>query len=244
MCHSDDSRPPAAPRRADLGAHGDLVLTADDGNVFDAYEAHPATPSTRGILILPDNRGLHGYYKELAHRFAEAGFHAVAMDYYARTAGRGDRSEAFDYVPHWKQATPGGVDADARAAVAHLRASGASVLFTIGFCFGGANSWRQSATQEGIAGSIGFYGFPDPLRAVQDGISAPLLLLLGGADQAIDPTGFDDILEHLAGRGISADRHVYEGAPHSFFDRKFAEHGDTCDDAWRRIMAFTDGIAA
>lgn len=240
MCHSDDSRPPAPPVIAALGTHGDLVLTADDGNVFDAYEAHPATPCTRGIVILPDNRGLHEYYKALAQRFAEAGFHAVAFDYYARTAGRGDRSEAFDYVTHWKQATPNGVDADVRASAAHLRVQGVSTLFTLGFCFGGGMSWRQSAMLDGVSGCIGFYGLARGVLPVQDELRAPLLMLLGGQDPIVDPNDFDELIERAAQRDIVVDRHVYPDAPHSFFDRTYADHRDTCDDAWRRVLAFTE----
>lgn len=242
MCHSDESRPPAPPRRGELGLHADLTLTAVDGNMFDAYEAHPAAPSAIGIVILPDNRGLHEYYKQLARYFAEAGFHAVAFDYYARTVGRGDRSEAFDYATHWKQATTEGVDADVAAAAAHLRAAGITTLFTIGFCFGGGHSWRQSAVMPDVAGSIGFYGFAGGVLEVQDQLTAPLLLLLGGEDKMIDPASFDPVIDALAARGIAADRYVYDGAPHSFFDRTFAEHGDECADAWRRILEFTDGI--
>jgi carboxymethylenebutenolidase len=178
----------------------------------------------------------------LARRFAEVGFHAVAFDYYARTAGRGDRSEAFDYVTHWKQATSEGVDADVRACAAHLRAEGITTLFTVGFCFGGGNSWRQAAVLDGVSGSIGFYGRPDGVLAVQDSVKAPLLLLLGGADQMIDPSSFDDMLGALNARGIETERKVYEGAPHSFFDRSFAEHADACADAWTRILAFTDRV--
>ena len=240
MCHSDESRPPAPPRHGELGLCGDLTLTAVDGNVLDAYEAHPAERSALGIVILPDNRGLHEYYKQLARYFAQAGLHAVAIDYYARTAGRGDRSEAFDYATHWKQATTEGVDADVAAAAAHIRETGVSTLFTIGFCFGGGHSWRQSAVLPGTAGSIGLYGFAQGVLAVQERIAAPLLMLLGGADQMIDPASFDPLIASLALRGIAADRHVYDGAPHSFFDRTFADHGPECSDAWQRILAFTD----
>ena len=31
---------------------------------------------------------------------------------------------------------------------------------------------------------------------------------------------------------------VYEGAPHSFFDRTFEEHKDASADAWRQVLAF------
>ena len=215
------------------------MLTSADGTQLDAYEAHPEGESHLGMLILPDIRGLHAYYKDLADRFAEAGFHAVAIDYYARTAGRGDRSDGFEYVPHWQQSTPAAVDADARAGAEHLRASGVTAQFSVGFCFGGTNSWRQSASIPGLAGAIGFYGRPDGVLAVEDALQAPLLLLLGGADPSIDPTAFDGMLERLAARGIETERHVYEGAPHSFFDRKFDEFADACTDAWSRILAFT-----
>lgn len=243
MCHSDESRPPASPRKGEVAAHGPLTLAAADHTVFDAYEAHPATPSTRGIVILPDIRGLHEYYKDLAVRFAEAGFHAVAFDYYTRTAGRGDRSEAFDFMPHFQQSKPEHVTADVTACVDHLRSFGVRSVFTLGFCFGGSNSWRQSAAIDGLAGCVGFYGRATGVTDVEESLHAPLLLLLAGADQSIAPSDFDAPLERLAKRGVYAERHVYDGAPHSFFDRSFAEHRDACSDAWNRILAFTDRFA-
>jgi len=51
----------------------------------------PAAPTGKAIVILPDVRGLYRYYEELAVRFAEAGVEAIAIDYFGRTAGIGDR---------------------------------------------------------------------------------------------------------------------------------------------------------
>jgi carboxymethylenebutenolidase len=31
---------------------------------------------------------------------------------------------------------------------------------------------------------------------------------------------------------------IYPDAPHSFFDRRFEEHADACEDAWRRVLRF------
>ena len=239
MCHSDASQPPVPPTRGAVASHGSIALTSADGTVFDAYEAHHGAPSTRGIVILPDNRGLHDYYTVLAQRFAEAGFHASAIDYYARTAGRGDRSEAFEYVPHWKQAIPANVDADVRAAAEHLRASGVTTLFTVGFCFGGGMSWRQSAKLDDVAGCIGFYGLANGVLPVKDELRAPLLMLLGGADPIVNPDDFDPVIDALSKRGIPVERHVYPDAPHSFFDRTHTQHEAICADAWQRIVAFT-----
>ena len=53
---------------------------------------------------------------------------------------------------------------------------------TVGFCFGGAFSWRQSASGLGLAGCAGFYGRPDRTEDVVDRMTAPLLLLLAGRD--------------------------------------------------------------
>jgi len=239
MCHSDESRPPAPPRQGEVAGHGPLRLTASDGNTFQAYEAHPAQPSGLGVVILPDIRGLHEYYKQLTQRFAEAGFHAVAFDYFGRTADTEDRSEGFDWQTHVPLTTPEGIAADVAACVEQVRAAGATSVFTLGFCFGGGNSWRQAADQPGLAGSIGFYGRVDAAAARADAIHAPLLLLLAGEDQNIRPEQFDDLLAGLAQRGIDAERRVYDGAPHSFFDRTFADHQAACVDAWDRILAFT-----
>ena len=53
--------------------------------------------------------------------------------------------------------------ADTAAAVAVLRANDADrAVFTVGFCFGGSNSWLQASSGHGLAGAIGFYGRPTP----------------------------------------------------------------------------------
>src|SRR3954453_23684011 len=186
MCYSDDARPPDPPSNGGaVASSGDLTLTASDGNRLMAYAARAARPTGVGMVIFPDIRGLHDFYKELADRFAEVGIDAVAIDYFGRTAGHGDRGETFEWRPHVDATTPEGIDADAAAAVAYLRsADGGSVrdMFTVGFCFGGSNSWRQSASQPDLAGVIGFYGRPERVRDLIPRMQAPLLLLVAGAD--------------------------------------------------------------
>ncbi len=240
MCYSDDARPPLPPVSGGAASDGDLTLQAADGTAIMAYAARAAKPTGIGVAILPDVRGLHDFYRELAVRFAEAGYDAVAVDYFGRTAGAGSRDEGFEYRPHVEQTTPAGVDADAAAAIAYLRsADGGAVrhVFTVGFCFGGSNSWRQSASQPGLAGAIGFYGRPERVRDVIAEMKAPLLVLVAGAD--FTPLAdFEQFDHELDAAGVPHTMVVYEGAPHSFFDRTFAEHRAACDDAWRQMMMF------
>jgi carboxymethylenebutenolidase len=240
MCYSDDARPPLPPIGGAASDHGDIVLTAKDGNKFMAYFARAAKPTGGGMVVLPDVRGLHNFYKELAQRFAEAGIDAVAIDYFGRTAGMGDRGEGFEYMPHVEKTTPEGIAADVAAGMAHLKSKdGGAVksVFTVGFCFGGSNSWNQSALNPGLNGCIGFYGRPERSLSYLERMKAPLLLLVAGADFT-PREAFIDFDRKLTEAKVPHEMHVYEGAPHSFFDRTFDQWKEACDDAWRRILAF------
>src|SRR6266513_288771 len=137
--------PPIPVIRGAAVSHEDLVLEAGDGNTFAAFVATPEETGAVGVVILPDVRGLYRFYEELGLRFAERGIAAVAIDYFGRTAGLGKRGDDFEYMPHFAQTTPDGIQADVRAAVEHLRAAGVTSVFTVGFCFGGRNSWLAAA---------------------------------------------------------------------------------------------------
>ena len=242
MCHADDSRPPAPPVRTGVATQGPLELTAADGTRVLAHRAVPAAPTGRGIVVLPDVRGLHAFYRELAAQFADAGLHAVAVDYFGRTANTDARDEgAFEFMPHVARTTPEGVAQDVAAAVAHLRGElgdGAPV-FTVGFCFGGSASWRQSAEGHGLAGCIGFYGGKPMERAGSriPEMRAPLLMLLAGVDSTT-PEQFAEFADRVRAAGVEVESRTYPGAPHSFFDRAFAEHEQACADSWRRMLDF------
>jgi carboxymethylenebutenolidase len=248
MCYEIGARPPLPPIKGGLAAQTrDLTLTAKDGNRFMAFLARAASPTGAGMVILPDVRGLHSFYKELAERFAETGIDSVAFDYFGRTAGIGARDDSFEYRSHVEKTVPESIDQDVAAAIACLRSEvGGSVrsVFTVGFCFGGSNSWRQSATQPGLAGAIGFYGRPSRVQDVIARMKAPLLLLIAGADQATPQEEFKAFDRQLADAGVPHKMVVYPGAPHSFFDRSFAQHKEACDDAWRQVLAFVTERAA
>src|SRR6266576_4905916 len=136
MSYSDDARVPLPPISGAASDQGDLVLTSSDGTKFGAYFARAEKPTGAGMVVMPDVRGLHHFYKELAQRFAEAGVDAVAIDYFGRTAGDGPRDEGFEFRPHVDRTTPEGITADVRAAAGYLRSAdggGVRSVFTVGF---------------------------------------------------------------------------------------------------------------
>jgi carboxymethylenebutenolidase len=239
MRHSPDRRPPAVPVAGGVASQSALTLTAGDGAQVLAYQADPVTPNGRNVIILPDERGLHPYYRALAERFAQAGFGALAIDYFARTAGPDDRGRDFDYLPHVQKVRPSQVQLDVQAAIAHLRTHARGEIFTVGFGFGGSHSWRLAASSLGLSGVVGFCGRPSLLADVSDDLHLPMLLLIAGADAATPLEEFDAFAERLDEAGTHYVKHVFDGAPDSFFDRHFAEWPDYCDQAWQDILDFT-----
>jgi carboxymethylenebutenolidase len=245
MCFELDSSPPIPVISGAAVSHDDVVLEASDGNRLAAFVATPEDPSRVGVVILPDVRGLYRFYEELALRFAERGYRAVAIDYFGRTAGAEKRGDDFEYRPHVQETTPTGVLADVGAAAEYLRQNGIESVFTVGFCFGGRYSWLAAAGRNGLSGAIGFYGQPKdrenpgPVTRAAE-MTAPILALQAGDDQNItaeDNAAFERALEDA---GVEHELVTYPGAPHSFFDRKQEHFADASADAWQRVLAFIE----
>lgn len=248
MCHDLDSRPPIAPIAGGALDGTTIGLTAEDGNRFNAFRARPTRPSGAGVVILPDVRGLHPFYEELALRFAERGIDSVAIDWFGRTARDAPRGKAFDHMPHVEATTWAGISTDIAAAAAALGAHGIGSRFTVGFCMGGRMSFLASTLELGLAGVIGFYGTlegpwrndaPAPLDRL-DAMAAPVLGLFGGADRGITSDAVARFEQGLDKRGVENRIVTYPDAPHSFFDRKATDFADESASAWREVMAFIE----
>jgi carboxymethylenebutenolidase len=250
MCVDNDSYPPIPPIAGGSAGGKNFRLTSSDGTTSMAYAARAAKPTGAGMIVIPDVRGLHPYYKALADRFAEIGVDAVAIDFFARTAPSDDRSDAFPFLDHVSLTKPETLQADIAAAAAYLRTKdGGEVrsLHCVGFCFGGALSYLQAATSLGYAGVIGFYGWPLGLKRWPDRpkpidaaaqYRAPVLSIYGGADEGIPEGDRRAFAEALQKARVAHEEHVYPGAPHSFFDRKYEEFKDASADAWTHVQRF------
>ena len=248
MCFDDDSRPPI-PVAADTGATGhDIRLHASDDTTVMAYMAEPGGDPDGLVVVLPDIRGLHTFYKELAMRFAEAGNRAIAVDYFGRTARTDDRSDSFEYMPHVLEMTPESFGLDLQAAVQKVREGSSSLpLYTVGFCYGGSLSFWAGTQHLDLAGVVGFYaGFgargarKSPLEYAAE-IECPVLGLFGGADESIPQSTLDEFESKLNAAGVPNEIVVYPGAPHSFFDRKAVDFAQESADAWMRVQGFMAG---
>src|SRR5579859_6271606 len=254
MCYDDNARPPMPPGEAGPARGEDVVLTAADGNRFAAYVAHPGKPTNAQIIIYPDVRGLHQFYKELALRFAEVGVTAIAVDYFGRSAGLTARDDSFEYMPHVGQMKIESFSQDVYAAQEYLRLNGqaGAATFTVGFCMGGTLSFTTGMDKSfGFAGIIGFYagmsrdfGGKGTILARAEEVAYPALGLFGGADQGIPVSQVLEFDEKLDKTGVEHTIVIYPNTPHSFFDRKYAEFAEESANAWQRVLAFIEAHAA
>src|SRR5215510_88065 len=246
VCFELDSVPPVPQIAGAAVSHNDLELEAADGNPFAAFEATPDEPNGIGVVILPDVRGLYRFYEELALRFAERGYNAVALDYFGRTAGSAKRDDDFDYPPHIAETTQEGIQADIEAAVQRLRPR-TRAIFTVSFSFGGRHSWLAAASGHGLAGAVGFYGnpgdrddgLPGPTRRAAE-MEAPILALQAGDDRNITAELNDAFDRALGGAGVGHEIVTYEGVAQSLVERSQDQFALASEDAWLRVLDFLD----
>lgn len=253
MCYEDKDRPPLPPGQAGPYRAEELVLQARDGNRFLAYLATPEQATGAQVIIYPDVRGLHGFYRDLAQRFAGTGITALAIDYFGRTAGLGARDDSFDFRPHPPQLKLDTFSLDVQAALDYLRATFAPgrPTFVVGFCMGGSLTLLTGTVRSfGFAGLIPFYsGFTrtfGPEGTALDNaekVVYPVLGLYGGADQGIPASDVHKLDEALDRAGVKHEIVIYPGAPHSFFDRRTEDYAEASADAWRRVLAFIESNA-
>jgi carboxymethylenebutenolidase len=248
VCFDADSHPPIAAGRENIDGADRVHLRAGDGTKFTAFHARAAAPDGTAVLVLPDVRGLVPYYEELAVRFAEHGFDALAIDYFGRTAPPAeDRPADFEYHEHVDRTTLPELTDDVRAGAAHLWSDSrrpVERLYTVGFCYGGRLSFLATTFGLGLAGAVGFYpglhhriDLPAPIEHAA-AMHGPLLALFGGADDSIKPDARDAFHAALDAAGVEHRFVVYDGAPHSFFDRKQAQFAEQSAAAWAETLAF------
>ncbi len=255
MCYDHDAVPPRFYAPITTTTSTSLLLTASDGNVFAAYQSLPARQTGPGVLVLPDNQGLSGFYEHLTRLLAEQGKPALAIDYYGRSADADPRERAKDFAvpanlwPHLKALTRDGLYADFDAALAWLRGPGGGAcrsVISLGFCMGGRFAFQTADGRFGLSGAIGLYGYPDELNGA-DGptqlapqLTAPVLGMFAGDDEGITAETVARFDDALTAAGNDHEISTYPGTTHGFFESGDGRFEQECADVWRRVLAFAD----
>ncbi len=218
----------------------DVQFPTADGSSLLGYMAMPSTPGPyAGVVVIHENRGLLEHHKDVARRYAKAGFAALAPDLVSREGGT-DQADP-DQVPGFlATADPQRHVDDATAAGAFLQQQDgvrSDMHGLTGFCFGGGVVWRTIGQDLTVAAAVPFYGLPPPLdslahtRAAALGIYAELDTGITGSAPAVQAA--------LETARVPHDFKVYAGANHAFFNDTGPRYDQTAAaDAWARAVAW------
>lgn len=193
-----------------------------------------------GVIVLQEWWGLVPHIQDVAQRFAQAGFTALAPDlYHGKSTVDAEEASHLMKGLDWGRAAQ-----EIAGAVTHLREhEGCSRVAVVGFCMGGALT-VIAASQPGVDAYAAFYGFPPGGAANLDDIRAPGLLFFGEKETFFSVPDAKAFAEKQTARGISTDVIVYEGAGHAFFNdtRPEAFKRAPANDSWRRTLTLFSSL--
>ncbi len=216
---------------------------------MDVYDVAPEKQAAGAVIVIQEAFGVNDYIRDVAGRFAAAGYRAVAPTMFHRagggTAPYGDFSKV---IPLFAGVTDDGILVDVDATVAYLARAGfdARRVGIVGFCFGGRVTFLV-ATRRKLGAAVGFYGggivtarMPNFPTLIGDAgkLETPWLGLFGDADTGI-PLEDVETLRATLDRETTVAHDVvrYPRAEHGFHcDRRPSYQEDAATDGWKRTL--------
>lgn len=227
-----------------MSGNGENIrLTSRDGFSFGAYRSAPTGPRKAGVIVVQEIFGLSSHIREMADRFAAAGFEAIAPSMYDRAApGYVVEPEAIGgAVARSRELAVGnGQDNamnDIGACLDRLASDGP--VFVTGYCYGGTMSWLAASRLAGLAGASCYYG-GQILQMSQLPLGCPVSCHFGRTDAHIP----EDQVKAMAAARPEVAVYLYE-AGHGFSRRNSPDYDVASDELAfsRTIDQFTRALS-
>jgi carboxymethylenebutenolidase len=209
---------------SELKGGGHLALPDTDG-------PHP------GVVVIHEAYGLNDAIRDVTHRFADAGYAALAVDLFT------DRIRAICMARYMTGLLMGSLNSygieDLKSALtffAKLPDVDAQRMGAIGFCMGGGFAIAWACTDSRLKAIAPFYGTnPRPMEAVNR-----ICPVVGSYPENDFTARAGRSLEKaLTRQRIPHDIKIYPDARHSFFnDTSRTYNKAAADDSWSRVMSF------
>ncbi|MBP9664175.1 MAG: dienelactone hydrolase family protein [Pyrinomonadaceae bacterium] len=200
-----------------------------------AYVAVPDAGGDRAVLVIQEWWGLNEHIKDIAGRWADEGFVAIAPDLYRGriAADAGEASEMMHAL-----AIEDGLDTIGNAIDAARLSLDISHFGITGYCMGGTFALRAACELEGISAAVAFYG-DIPEDDVLERLTVPTIFISGTRDQWITPEKVAGLVD-AAERFELPVRSVKYDADHAFFNdtRPEVYDANAARDAWAIAVAF------
>ena len=220
---------------------GDMVSFASNGGTAEGYLAEAAGGGP-GVIVVQEWWGLVGHVKDVAERFAAAGFTALAPDFF-HGAKTDEPDEAMSLMMGLAMDQAAKDVAGAAAYLSGLDSVTSPVLGVVGFCMGGSLALWSATVAANIQAAVGFYpAMPwermNPSWPNYDGKSA--LIHCSEEDGTSAADGIQAAVRAIEDAGGSVEVHDYPGTHHAFFNDERPEVHDAAasGEAWDRTVAF------
>ena len=230
----------AEPRLDSITTHGEWVSIKRGRDSIRAYVAYPERKTKApAIIVIHEVFGLTQWEPTVADRLAKEGYVAILPDLLSSKHGvsPADPDSGRKLVG---QLEPERVTADLNAVYAYVNALpsvATDQIGTIGFCWGGGQSFRYATNNPNLRAVVVAYG-PAPDTADMKRIKAPVLGIYGENDERINAS-LPDVTAAMQSAGKTFASEVYPGTGHGFL--KPGRQGyDTPEreKAWGRILEF------
>jgi carboxymethylenebutenolidase len=214
-----------------------VAVPRSGGKAMEAFLVHPeGGDRLPGMVVVHEILGLNDDIRDIARRFASAGYAALAVDLFST----GSRAICMLRLFHGMLIRPlnNGVVGDLRHALAYLGGLpqvDAARIGAVGFCLGGTFALQLACVEDDLKASAVFYGMnPRPLEAVAQACpivgSYPEEDFTARAARQLEPA--------LERYDIPHDIKIYPGAKHSFFNQGARHDPEAAEDAWERMNRF------
>jgi carboxymethylenebutenolidase len=231
---------PAAPRLDPVTTHGEWVKYARGTDSIRAYVAYPERKTKApAVIVIHEIFGLTDWEPTVVDRLAKEGYVAIVPDLLSSKHGRSptDPDSGRKLVGELE---PERVTADLDATYAYVNALPAvdkDHIGTIGFCWGGGQSFRYATNNPNLRAVVVCYG-PPPDTAAMRRIQAPVLGIYGENDERIDAT-LPTVVAAMQSDGKTFNHEVYPGTGHGFLKPgRQGSDGPQVERAWKRILEF------
>jgi len=198
----------------------DIVIPGKGGNVT-AFVAYPERKDKAPVVIvIQEVYGLTDWIRAVADRLAADGFIAIAPDFLSGKGPGGGGTDKFGSRDDVVKAVRGLSEADVEAVLDAVTRYGTNLpaakgkVATVGFCWGGGQSFRYATVRPDLAAAVVYYGTSAGLDAL-GAIRAPVLGLYGGDDARVNAT-VGPAAEKMKELGKTFIGHTYPGAGHGF----------------------------
>jgi carboxymethylenebutenolidase len=215
------------------------------GDSVRAFVVYPErSDAAPGLIVIHEIFGLSDWLRSVADRYAAAGFIAIAPDLLWGKGPGGRGTDAFPdqdaVIAAVRELTPAEVEARLDGAYAYVRSLPAANgrVGTVGFCWGGHQSFQYAADQPDLGAAVVFYGSaPEPLEKIA-GIGAPVLGLYGGDDNRIN-AGIPAVDSAMTAAGKRYEKEIFPGAGHGFLrEDQEGANAAAAAKAWPRSVEF------